>query len=605
MSTTEFSWRRALIFFLAAFAVRAVFLAQWSHLPYTGSLCADAWTNNRWALDILDGALLRHTAFYQSPFYPYFLAAFYKVFGRDPHTVLWAQALIDSCTCVLIQRVTERCFGTRAGILAGLLAVLYRPFIFGVGLLTKETFVLFAGALFALMALRARAGGSVRDYLLCGLAAGWTVLLRTNMALLIPAALLWFWLSWGRARKDAMVFLRGAALPMLLGVMLPILPATLHNFAASHDLVLVNYTGGFTFFLGNNPEATGLETYPLGVSSDPLLEEGQSTHLAEVAAGRALKPSEASAYWFHQGLSFIADHPFRWLGLIGTKFWLFWNWYEISDNYDLQFVKKHFDTILKWPLVSFALVGSLGAAGLFLCRPGQLSGLPLFLFLAYLSSILPFLMSDRYRLPGVVFLIPLAAAALDRLAPAVRRMEWRNIRQLFLPALPLILLCLSRPPVNMKLDETAGWSQLVRVYYDLGDPQKALEAFSSAAALMPEAVDPLTIDKAALSLCRLGRFEEALDVYRTGSEIYPKSAVLYYGQATLLFQLGKISEGIGLFKRSLELKPGSGSEYLYLFHGYSSLGEKARAIKYGELAAARFPLDIELRHRLAKLKTSR
>lgn len=603
--TAEFSWRRGLLFFLAAFAVRAVFLAQWAHLPYTGALCADAWTNNQWALQILDGSLLRHTAFYQSPLYPYFLAAFYKVFGRDPHNVLWAQALLDSCTCVIIQRVTERCFGKRAGILAGALAVLYRPFIFGAGLLTKETFVLFWAALFMLLVLRAGASGRARDHFFCGLSAGCCVLLRTNMALLAPAALLWLWLRAQAPRKNLRGFMVGAALPMLLGLALAVLPATIHNFMASRDLVLVNYTGGFTFFLGNNPEATGLETYPFGVSSDPLLEESQSTRLAEAGAGRALKPSGASRYWFRKGLSFIAARPLRWLSLMGLKFRLFWNWYEISDNYDLQFVQKHFDTVLKWPLASFALIGSLGAIGLFLCRAREASGLPLFLFLAYLASILPFLMSDRYRLPGVVFLIPLAAAALERLGAAARKPEWRTVLKLFLPASPLLLLCLSRPPVDMKFDEAAGWGQLVRVYAEQGDFRRALESFRNAAALKPESVDELTLDKAALSLHRLGRSAEALELYRTGSEMYPQSAVLYYARAVLLFELGRTKEGIEFFKRSLALNPGSGSEHRNLFYGYFKLGDKAQALRCGETAAARFPQDKELARRLSELKGMR
>ena len=454
-----------------------------------------------------------------------------------------------------------------------------------------------------LLVLRAGTSGRARDNFFCGLAAGCCILLRTNMALLVPAALIWLWLV-RSPRQGVWKYAAGVKLPMLLGAALAVLPATLHNFAASRDLVLVT-PGGFTFFLGNNPEATGLETFPSGVSSDPLLEESQSTRLAEAAVGRALKPSEASRYWFRKGLGFVAGQPFRWLGLMGRKFWMFWNWYEISDNYDLQFVRKHFNTILKWPLASFALIGSLGAAGLFLSKARGPSGLPLFLFLAYLASILPFLMSDRYLLPGVVFLIPLAVAALERLYVAARKLEWRTVLKLFLPASPLILLCLSRPPVDIKFDEAAGWGQLTRGYADQGDSRKALEAFRNAVALKPESVDPVTLDKAAQSLVRLGRAGEALELYRTGSELYPQSAVLYNARAILLFELGRTKEGLEFFKKSLAINPDSASEYRNLFYGYLKLGDKAQAIRYGETAAARFPQDKDLQLRLAKLKEIR
>jgi tetratricopeptide (TPR) repeat protein len=381
-----------------------------------------------------------------------------------------------------------------------------------------------------------------------------------------------------------------------------VLPATLHNFAASRDLVLVNSTGGFTFFLGNNPEATGLATYPSGVNSDPLLEESQSARLAEISSGRALKPSEASSFWFRKGLRFIVARPLRWLGLTGLKFWLFWNRYEIPDNYDIQFIVRHFNTILSRPLISFALVGSLGAAGLFLCRIREASGLPFLLFLAYLFSILPFLISDRYRLPGVVFLLPLAAAAAERLAVALTKLEGRAVWKLLLPASPLILLCLSRAPIAARSDEAAGWGQLTAVYAGRGDFQLALEAFQRAAALAPESINETAIDSAAFSLRSLNRPEEALDMYEEGSRIYPESAILYNNRAALLFQLGRTKEGVELLERSLKADPDPGLQYKNLFYACARLGRNEKALRYGTAAAARFPGDMELQRGLRELK---
>lgn len=587
--------------FLLAFAMRAGFLLQWLRLPYVDSLCSDAWANDQWALDILKSGLIRHSAFYQSPLYPYFLAAFYKIFGHEPGAVLWVQAGMDSCSCVILMHAAKRCFGTLTGALTGLASALYRPFILSAALLTKETFVLFGAALFLLLSLRAGERGRIRDYFFCGLAAGWTVLSRSNMALLIPAALLWFGLR--RSKPDGNCGLTaGAALSLLAGAALAVLPATLHNLSASRDLVLVNYTGGFTFFIGNNPDATGLATYPPGVNSDPLLEESQSTRLAEISSGRALKPSEASSFWFRKGLSFIAEHPFRWLGLTGLKFWLFWNRYEISDNYDIQFISRHFTTILNWPLLSFALIGSLGAAGLFLCRFREPSGLPLLLFLAYLSSILPFLISDRYRLPGVVYLLPIAAAAFERIAAALVKLDWRAVWKLLLPASPLILLCLSRAPINARSDEAAGWGQLAAVYSGRGDFSRSVDAFQRAAALDPGAVNEASIDSAAFSLRMLNRPDEALALYEEGSRIYPESAILYNNRATLLFQLGRTKEGVELLERSLKADPSPGLQYKNLFYGCVKLGQREKAMRYGSAAAARFPEDMELQRGLRELE---
>lgn len=498
-------WRRRYpAVFLLALALRSVFLLQWLDLPYLAALSSDAWAYDRWALEILDGGLVRHTAFYQSPFYPYFLAAFYKLFGHHPAGVLWLQALADSCTCLLALRLGERTFGERAGLWAGLLCAFYRPFIFSAAVPGKETFAVFFAALFALLALRAGESRRGSDYFYCGIAGGLAALLRANALLLLGAALLWAW-----GRDPFKKVLRFAALPLLLGAALPLLPAAVHNYAASGDLVPVTYNGGFTFYLGNNPAATGAGIYPDGFSSNPLLEESQPAALAELAAGRKLRPSEISGYWLRRGLAFIAENPGAWLRLTAAKFFFFWNRYEIPDNYDLQFVSSAFGTLLGWPLASFALAGCLGAAGLFLCRRKEPSGLLAVLVLAYLVSLLPFWLTDRYRLPALAFLLPLAAGALDHFVSALAAGDRLRAFRPFLLASPLLLLCVLPPPFDRRFAEAAGWAQLMAVHAEAGKGEEALAALRSAAALDPSALDPGLVGAAAAYLEKKGRPEAA------------------------------------------------------------------------------------------------
>ncbi len=586
--------------FLLAFALRAVFILQWLRLPYADALCADAWANDRWALDILENGLVRHKAFFQSPFYPYFLAAFYKIFGHEPRGVLWVHAAADSLSCVLLMLSARRCFGPRAGIFAGLAAALYRPFIFNAALLTKETFAVLGSALVLFTGLRA-AGGRTRDLFLCGLAAGWAVLSRSNMALMIPALLLW--LGFRRSEPGAPGGLRArGALALAAGAALAVLPATAHNFAASRDLVPVNYTGGFTFFLGNNPRATGLATYPAGVNSDPLLEEAQSSRLAELGSGRALKPSEVSSFWFRKGLSSIAGDPLRWLGLSGLKFWLFWNRYEIPDNYDGGFIAGRFGTLLAWPLLSFAWVGCFGAVGLFLCRPREASGLPLALFLTYMASILPFIISDRYRLPGAVLLIPAAAAALDRTLSALRERAPGRMARPLLYASPLMALCLLPAPLDLRSDEAAGWGQLAAVRAARGEFALSVEAFRRAEALSPGGVNEAAADGAALSLWKLGRAEEALSLYERWCRVYPGSPLLHNNRAALLFELGRTGEAVRALESSVMADPDPGPQYRNLFYGCARLGWNGMAARYGEEALSRFPDDAKLRRDVTELR---
>ena len=51
--------------------------------PFFGVLPGDLAAYDRWALRILEQGWLGREIFYQDPLYPYFLALFYKVIGRD------------------------------------------------------------------------------------------------------------------------------------------------------------------------------------------------------------------------------------------------------------------------------------------------------------------------------------------------------------------------------------------------------------------------------------------------------------------------------------------------------------------------------------------
>ena len=509
---------------LAALAVRAVFLLQWAGLPYSVSPCSDAWAYEARAMEILHGGLIRHTAFYQSPLYPYLLAGVYKAFGHHPAVMLWLQALAGSAACALAAWLGWTCFGPRAGLFAGAICAFYRPLIFQTAVLGKETFAVLAAAATAALALKAARGGRRRWFLLCGIAAGAGALLHSNALLLVPAALLWLWRREGRGAASS--FAAREAAPLLLGAALAVAPASLHNWLASRDAVLINYNGGFTFYLGNNPYATGVGIYPPGFSTEPDLEETQPDGIAARESGRALKPSEISRFWFRRGLEFIASHPWRWAVLTAAKFWFFWTRYEIPDNYDLQFMEEHSGTLLRLPLAGFALAGCLGAAGLFLCRRREPSGLLLLLFLAYLASLLPFWMADRYRLPALALLLPLAGAALDRLLSAAAGAGRSGALRAFAPASPLMLLCLAHPPFNMRVAEASGWAQLVTVRAAAGDYRGSLEALKNTVALDPSQLEPDVIRSAAGSLAMLGRAEEGRRLCASGAAAWPGSAEL-------------------------------------------------------------------------------
>ncbi|PIU20322.1 MAG: hypothetical protein COT18_02855 [Elusimicrobia bacterium CG08_land_8_20_14_0_20_59_10] len=239
-----------------------------------------------------------------------------------------------------------------------------------------------------------------------------------------------------------------------------------------------------------------------------------------------------------------------------------------------------------------------------MCRAREVSGLPLLLFWTYFASVLPFAISDRYRYPALVFLLPAAAAAADRLISALSRREWKPLLKPFLCAAPLMLLCLAHPPFNFRFGEGAGWTQLTAVYSARGEHEKALEAFDRALGTEPGSVSEAAVINAAASLAALGRAGEARGLYERWLEVYPESSMLHNNLGVLLYGQGKIRESVKSFEKSLALDPAPDSQYKNLFYGYAELGDK-KALEYGETALTHFPQDAKLAAALEVLRKKR
>ncbi|RYZ65433.1 MAG: hypothetical protein EOP09_14285, partial [Proteobacteria bacterium] len=338
----------AVFVFFAALVIRLGFVFQWFETVYGYAPLLDARSYDDWAKTIVDGHFLRDKAFYQSPLYPYWLAGIYKFFGHDLQIVAIIQAGLGALTCAILSVVTTRSFGIWAGALAGLLATLYRPLIFYTAPAMKETLALFLLTLLMLFVTKALNKKRKRDFVYAGLSLGLATLSRGNALLLWPVIGLFVFFACGRNRKSLARF---AAFS--LAVSLTILPATLHNYVVSHDFVLLNYTGGFNFFLGSSSTTTGSNAYPPEISTEPKQEELDITRIAEKQTGRQLKPSEVSQFWFQRGLRYIEQNPMHQFAALLNKTLYFWNDFEQPDNYDINFISSEMPTLLQWPLFSF------------------------------------------------------------------------------------------------------------------------------------------------------------------------------------------------------------------------------------------------------------
>ncbi len=580
--------------FALAFGIRAVFAMEWSLTPYGASPLLDAAVYDQWAREIAEGKLLRSTAFYQSPLLPYVLGLFYRLFGHDLLLVSLFNALLGAATAAIIALVTYRESGALAAAISGALAAVSLPLVFYSAPVMKEPLCLLLLSLFLLFALRGGENGRARDYAAAGAMLGLAALTRGNVLLLAPAIVAFAYVR-RRSGKD---FARNSA-AFVAAMALCVFPATLHNYLSADDFVPINYTDGFNLYIGHSPTANGSNSYPPEVSTDPEHEERVTRWVAEQAMGRALKPSEISAYWRSRALDFAAANPFTEATLLKNKFLAFWSGAESFDNYDVGFISRNFDTIISWPWPGFVWISALAAfaAAAFTRRQWRYNGLTAALAAAYMVSVLAFYVTDRYRLPVVVFLLPLAGAALPLAMQAYRERKWRRLVVAAAASFVFVLMGLRENPYATDLT-AFNLGTLAMIESDRESDAEALEYLNRAVAISPTGTGAAAMIRGSFSEERRGNMamaEKWLDLAR---RTFPNDGFVWYNSGRLAAARGDFPAAKEYLAVGEKTDPSYALNHLGLAKIYEATGEKDRAGYH-----ARRALDLGLDPQ--KLTTSR
>jgi len=411
------------------------FLYQWEikDHPLSRQLFLDPAFYDRWARAIAAGDWLGQGVFYANPLYPYFLALIYRCCGYSLFLVKLFQSVLGGLTCWMIALIGRQIFDRATGILSGLMAALYAPFIFYEGTLTISTLGMFLSLLTVFLLLRSAEIGPWRSF---GAGAVWGLRALARFDLTFLAAAIWL-----LAHRDERTFHRRLKLAALfcLGVTVIILPVSARNFLVEGKLVAITAHGGETFYGGNNPWASGSYAPPPGVRPGPEYEHEDFRRLASERLGRELSLSESSSYWLDQAMAFIRDHPGRYARLQFKKLLLFWGPGEIPDNRNFHFFRR-FSIVLRLPLLNFGILCPVALLGLLLELRNWRRSLLLYMqiFLSMLSVLFFFVLA-RYRLPTVPFLMLFAAYALHWSFRSWRDRRWRFLLVCWIPTCSLLI----------------------------------------------------------------------------------------------------------------------------------------------------------------------
>lgn len=571
----------AVVIFLLAISIRAAYLYEIRDNPFFENLTLDQTSYDRWAMRIAGGDWLGKEIFYQDPLYPYFLGAVYSVIGRDLFWVRMVQGVIGAISCALIFLLGNSLFSRKAGLLAGIFAAVYKPFIYFDALLLKPVLGVFLICLFLVLLILARPRRSFFLWIAAGFVLGLLALVRANALALAAGVLVWLFLV-GRDR-ETLGYKCVASAGFLAGLLLVILTVCSRNYIVGKDFVLLTSQAGQNFYIGNNPSNTDGRYHPPDfIRPNPRYEQEDFRVRAEIATGKTLTPSEISSFWFGRAFHFIESEPAAWLKLTAKKFWRFWNWYEVPDNQNYYFFRRY-SLIQRMPLPDYRWVAAFALSGMVLLLPQWRKLFLLYMTVAlYSGTVIAFYIFARYRVPLVPVLLLFAACAVCELARLAAEDRWKHA--VAAGALPIVFLVLVSTDVNTidyYADTGNAYCRLGAVEETSGKLDAAITAYRQAIEVMPHAWAPYyglgeVYSRRKEFDLSLENYELALSYNQGNPDIYARLADLYYRK-------GNLDRSIELYEGAVKLKPDWDRLHLWLATLYEKKGDYERAKEHARI----------------------
>ena len=529
---------------------------------------------------------IRTSPYFRPPGYPYFLALVYKLTGRG---YLWSR-IIQFClgllNVLLAYWLTRRWFGTVVGLIhAGFMAT-YWAFIYFEGELHAPVIVI--GLLLASIQMLALWTERItfRRALFAGLLLGITALMRPSYLLLFPAALTWafFLIKPGKKWRH----LGTAFVGLLVGGCIAILPATIRNYAAANEFVLISSNAGINLYMGNNEEVNGTcpGYIPYLGPFRTCYDYPQLKANLERKLGKPMTHSEFSSALAKKAFQFILEHPGKALRLTARKALLLLGPLEVSHN-KVVHMDRATSTLLShipgnFPIVfAFALLGLLFLGievrktrkaeqnlPIDLQKRWQVSKLVVLVILAWFVSILPFFATARYRVPIIPFFLLFAAYAVYQLWHIISSRDIKRAAVWITVGLGIFIV-VSINTAGYTIDQArwhyargCGYAQLQKLDLAADEMRKALR-------VSPDYPDA-HIDFGVI-LLNQGKTDESIQHLLHALRIWPNSAIAHFNLGAAYATKGELDLSIHHFQETLRFDPN--------FQGAREALQKVRAAK--------------------------
>lgn len=562
--------------FIFAFTLRVIFLQEIKDAPVFSLLMGDTESYDTWAREISGGNWLGDRIFYQTPFYPYFLAVLYTISGRNFFVVRLVQILIGATSCLLIARAGRYFFSKKVGVLAGVLLALYPTAIYFDCLIKKAFLGLFFMTLLFFIMGKILYKPKAWLWVVCGMALGCFALTRENALILFFVILLWLFIHF-RRESGKILFLWCSL--FLFGASLVLFPIALRNKIVGGEFIITTSQFGSNLYIGNNELSDGRYVPMQRGRGDWHYESRDAEALAEKALGRELSPSEVSHYWIQKTLSYIKSDPMDWFGLMARKCLLVWNAIEIGDSED-QYIYNDWSLLFRGlgQVYHFGILCPLMVLGICLTwREWNRIWLIHLILISFVASVVLFYVFSRYRLPMTAAMILFAAAGIMNGRTILKQ---EGLKKIFIYSCITILaaIIVNWRIIPREINTSATYYNIGLAFTKQGNTQQAIEYFSKSLQINPN--NTKAHNGMGNVLITQGNLEEGIGHFLKALQLFSADAAIHHNLANALVQKGEIDKAIFHYYEALQINPDSANTHYMLAESMFLKGKLDEAITH-------------------------
>lgn len=416
--------------FLLALGLRLDFGARIQRSILANSLISDSAAYWDWSSFLMIPDHGPEGPYFLGPLYPHVLAVVRRLIADRVSAVIALQAVWGALAVASLTLAASRVTRLAGAAAVGVLLAGYEMLVYFDTLVLSESLLIALQSLLLLIvvmidwkALR------WRDVLALGLVIGVMAQGRaTAMALALPVVL-GIYAGAGRTLRAARLAAVFAGALCCCAI-----PSAIHNFRVTGEWIPFTYNLGYNLYIGNHPGATGsFVVIDGGLIPDPLdardiagggAGDGR-THIVRLT-GSHPTPGASSQWWLRAAIEHVKAHPIDAIRLTWLKLAMLGNANEYPQI-ESPDVFRAVAGRIGLPIVgTFAALALLFACGV---APAWRSGIRMRVVLGIVASLvvtlLPFFVTDRYRIHLVPGMAVVAACGVVRIRETLAQRQGR------------------------------------------------------------------------------------------------------------------------------------------------------------------------------------